>query len=105
MQFDPDRWSDPGAATHPATGAPRFVPFSIGPKSCAAQNLALLEARWAVAMLLACYKLGTSARMGDHAEVLARTEMGFVYRPSGGHWLTVQQRRLEQTCCNQPVNS
>lgn len=91
MQFDPDRWlSGMSPSTHPDTNAPRFVPFSIGPKSCAGQNLALLEVRWGVALLLACFEFKPAAHMGSSKDVLDAIEMGFVYQPPCGLWFTAQ---------------
>ena len=93
MQFNPERWlSHPAAGIHPKTGAPRFVPFSLGPKSCAGQKIALMEIHWAVALLLACFKFTVAPRMGGADDVPAGTEMGFLYRPNGGIWLETVRR-------------
>jgi len=43
-QFNYERWLEPQCASDPpSTGAPRFVPFGIGPKACVAQQLAYVQ--------------------------------------------------------------
>ncbi|KAG6539029.1 cytochrome P450 734A6-like [Zingiber officinale] len=49
-QFNPARFADGAAraATHPAA----FMPFGLGPRTCIGQNVALLEAKLTLAILL-----------------------------------------------------
>lgn len=64
LQFLPERWSEPHADKDPSTGATKFVPFSLGPKACAGQNLALLQCKAALAVLLAAYEWSLAPSMG-----------------------------------------
>lgn len=64
LQFDPGRWSEPFADKDPSSGAARWVPFSIGPKACAGQNLAVLQCKSALSLLLAAYQWSLSPSMG-----------------------------------------
>jgi cytochrome P450 len=64
-QFKPERWQ---ACEHPekdpVSGAARWVPFSLGPKACAGQNLAMLQSKADLALLLAGYEWSLAPRMG-----------------------------------------
>lgn len=62
LQFKPERWLEPNAATDPASGATRFVPFGIGPKACVAQQLAYVQLKVSPSIVGWC--LGPFAR--DH---------------------------------------
>ncbi len=53
--FDPDRWTHPGAAGCPA-GA--FLPFSAGPRACPGAALAMVEGPLFLALILARWRLG-----------------------------------------------
>jgi cytochrome P450 len=64
LQFQPERWSEEHAEKDPVTGAARWVPFSLGPKACAGQNLALLQSKAHLAMLLAGYQWSLAPSMG-----------------------------------------
>jgi cytokinin trans-hydroxylase len=55
-EFKPQRWQDPNAAIDQATGAPRFLPFSSGPKNCIGLALGQVVVRSAVAMLLSTFR-------------------------------------------------
>lgn len=64
LQFDPSRWSESQAALDSKTGSQRFVPFSIGPKACAGQQLALMELKVMLVMLLAAFEFKLASNMG-----------------------------------------
>jgi cytochrome P450 len=64
MQFQPERWSAEHAEKDPRSGAARWVPFSLGPKACAGQNLALLQSKAHLALLLAGYQWSLAPCMG-----------------------------------------
>eukprot|EP00877_Chromochloris_zofingiensis_P000303 jgi/Chrzof1/10273/Cz04g35070.t1 len=73
--FNPDRWLNDNAAVHPATGAPRFMPFSLGPKSCAGQHLALLETKTALAMMIACFNFKLAPCMGGLKGLIVKVQL------------------------------
>lgn len=54
--FKPERWEAPDAAVDPASGAPRFLPFSSGPKNCIGLALGQVVVRSAVGLLLSTYR-------------------------------------------------
>lgn len=54
-EFKPERWAAPNAAVDPVSGAPRFLPFSSGPKNCIGLALGQVVVRSAVAMLLSTF--------------------------------------------------
>jgi cytochrome P450 len=55
-EFKPERWEDPNAALDVATGAPRFLPFSSGPKNCIGLALGQVAVRSATALLMSTFK-------------------------------------------------
>lgn len=91
-QFQPERWAQEHAEKDPITGAARWVPFSLGPKACAGQNLAMLQSKAHLAMLLAGYEWSLAPRMGGEAGVAARTYLGVTIKVQDGLWLTATPR-------------
>ncbi|KAF8064556.1 CYP3A10 [Scenedesmus sp. PABB004] len=91
-EFRPQRWADPAAGTDPASGAPRFLPFSAGPKNCIGLALGQVVVRSAVAMLLSTFSFKPAARMGDHAEVMSRSMLALTLKVEGGMWLSATPR-------------
>jgi PHYB activation tagged suppressor 1 len=72
MHHDPKLWGHEAASFNPArfaAGASRaashpqaFLPFGLGPRMCIGQNLALLEAKVTLAVLLRRFELRRSPR-------------------------------------------
>ncbi|KAF6257533.1 cytochrome P450 [Scenedesmus sp. NREL 46B-D3] len=91
-EFKPQRWQDPNAAIDPASGAPRFLPFSSGPKNCIGLALGQVVVRSAVAMLLSTFTFRPAARMGDHQQVLARSMLALTLKVEDGMWLSAAHR-------------
>jgi cytokinin trans-hydroxylase len=56
LDFKPQRWQDPSAGIDPVSGAPRFLPFSSGPKNCIGGPLGQVVVRSAVALLLSTFR-------------------------------------------------
>jgi PHYB activation tagged suppressor 1 len=57
-RFDPGRFA--GGAARAAAHPLAFVPFGLGPRMCIGQNLALLEAKLTLAVLLQRFQLARS---------------------------------------------
>ena len=57
-RFDPGRFA--GGAARAAAHPLAFVPFGLGPRMCIGQNLALLEAKLTLAVLLQRFELARS---------------------------------------------
>jgi len=55
-EFKPERWQDPNAGIDPITSAPRFLPFSAGPKKCIGMALGQVAVRSAVALMLSTFR-------------------------------------------------
>ncbi|WIA39640.1 hypothetical protein OEZ86_005717 [Tetradesmus obliquus] len=92
QQFKPERWQDPSAATDPRTGSPRFVPFGIGPKACVAQQLAMVQCKVLLVLLLSCFSWRLAPRMGGPQGVLSQTVAALELRVAQGMWLTPTPR-------------
>ncbi|KAF6261970.1 cytochrome P450 [Scenedesmus sp. NREL 46B-D3] len=91
-QFQPERWAGGHAEKDPVTGAARWVAFSLGPKACAGQNLAMLQSKAHLALLLAGYEWSLAPRMGGEAGVAGRTYLGVTIKVRDGLWLTATAR-------------
>eukprot|EP00877_Chromochloris_zofingiensis_P013984 jgi/Chrzof1/883/Cz01g32180.t1 len=91
-RFDPSRWSESQAALDSKTGSQRFVPFSIGPKACAGQQLALMELKVMLVMLLAAFEFKLASNMGGAKGVAAKTIMNITLQVDGGLWFTSSRR-------------
>lgn len=75
MQFRPERWLEHGGAL-PATSANRIaMPFGAGPRVCPGRQLATLEIKMAVAVLLGGFDIATlaTASGGEPEERLSFT--------------------------------
>jgi cytochrome P450 len=93
LQFDPDRWSNPdvGLQQSESPGAPgfsAFVPFGIGPKACLAQQLAYVQCRVLLVLLLSTFTWKVAPRMGEHQDVMSRVRATLELRVEGGIWLS-----------------
>ncbi|KNE58587.1 hypothetical protein AMAG_04152 [Allomyces macrogynus ATCC 38327] len=79
-KFDPDRWTEGGAAMHPTDWA--WAPFNGGPRMCMGLQFSLIEQRVLLAMLLARYEWHT---VGDEAALkgMPRTVSGLLLQPIG----------------------
>ncbi|KAL8156445.1 hypothetical protein AgCh_001512 [Apium graveolens] len=75
-EFNPQRFSE--GISKATKGSPVFIPFSWGPRTCIGQNLALIEARMAVAMILQNFNLELSLTY------LHAPELNFLLRPQYG---------------------
>ncbi|KAK1402744.1 11-oxo-beta-amyrin 30-oxidase [Heracleum sosnowskyi] len=75
-EFNPQRFWD--GISNATKGSPVFIPFSWGQRTCIGQNLALIEARMAVAMILQNFSLELSP------SYLHAPEFYFFLRPQYG---------------------
>eukprot|EP00775_Hariotina_reticulata_P005921 gene5921-6161_t len=92
-EFKPERWEAPNAALDEQTGAPRFLPFSSGPKNCIGLALGQVAVRSAVALLMSTFRFKPAARMGNgHADVMQRTMLALTLKVEGGMWLNASYR-------------
>eukprot|EP00879_Flechtneria_rotunda_P010069 GHRR01010527.1.p1 GENE.GHRR01010527.1~~GHRR01010527.1.p1 ORF type:complete len:556 (+),score=158.24 GHRR01010527.1:303-1970(+) len=91
-EFKPERWQAADAAIDSVTGAPRFLPFSAGPKNCIGLALGQVAVRTAVALLLSNFSFKPAACMGKHEDVMASTMLALTLKVEGGMWLTATQR-------------
>lgn len=66
--------------------------YPAGPRDCVGQNLALAEARAALAMLVGRFKLKVAPRMGGRDGVRAKEAMKLTLQCSGGMWLELEER-------------
>jgi cytochrome P450 len=79
--FDPQRWLGEGGVARAATSAKRVsMPFGAGPRLCPGRNLALLEMKMAMAMLLGRFDI-ESVEAPDGGE--ARERLSFTMTPVG----------------------
>lgn len=97
-KFEPERWLPGGAgdgASADTGGGARgaFIPFSLGPKRCVGQHLALQQCKAALALLLSCFEVRNAPRMGAPEEVEARTYASLELRVEGGIWVQLRRRR------------
>lgn len=82
-RFDPERFSpERSAGRHPLA----WVPFGAGPRKCIGQELSLMEATLALAMITQRFELQASG----HA---ARPKVGSVLCPADGVHLRIRRRR------------
>ena len=63
------------------------------PSPAPGQNLALAEARTALAMLVARFRLSVAPRMGTRDDVRAKEVMKLTLQVSGGQWLALEERK------------
>ncbi|KAI8469292.1 MAG: cytochrome P450 [Monoraphidium minutum] len=95
-KFTPDRWlvppGSPDPALDPASGAPRFLPFSSGPKACIGGALGLVAVRTAAAALLSTYQFSLAERMGPADGIEGRTKLALTLKVEGGMWLSTRRR-------------
>jgi fatty acid synthase len=77
-----------------APDAPRFLPFSIGPRNCVGQLLALVEIKVALAMLLGSIKFELTPDMGGVAGVEADAIQTITFKPEHGLSMYARHRRL-----------
>lgn len=73
------------------------MPFSLGPKSCAGQHLALLETKTALAMMIACFNFKLAPCMGGLKGVKDKTILAITLKVKGGMWLTASKRAMSVT--------
>lgn len=73
--FEPDRWSNGAAHTHDAKA---FLPFGAGPRFCPGRNLAMLEAKAALAMFARNFEVTL-----DESRGRVRERFGFTMAPEG----------------------
>ena len=79
--FDPQRWLGDGGPTQAASSARRVsMPFGAGPRLCPGRNLALLEIKMAMTMLLGRFQID-SVETPDGAE--AAEHLAFTMAPVG----------------------
>jgi cytochrome P450 len=79
--FEPQRWIGAGGVAQAANAAKRVsMPFGAGPRLCPGRNLALLEMKMAVAMLLGRFDI-ESVDTPDGGE--AREHLAFTMAPLG----------------------
>jgi fatty acid synthase len=81
-------------AVQVAPDAPRFLPFSIGPRDCVGQQLALVEVKVALAMLLGSIKFELTPDMGGVAGVEASAIQTITFKPEHGLFMYARHRRL-----------
>ncbi|KIZ05718.1 hypothetical protein MNEG_2236 [Monoraphidium neglectum] len=95
-RFKPERWlvspGDPDPAIDQKTGAPRFLPFSSGPKACIGGALGLVAVRTAAAALLSTFTYRLAERMGTPASIKGRTKLALTLKVEGGMWLRCARR-------------
>lgn len=95
-KFKPERWlvspGQPDPALDPASGAPRFLPFSSGPKACIGGALGLVAVRAAAAALLSTYSYRLAEHMGTPESVTSRTKLALTLKVDGGMWLNCARR-------------
>lgn len=81
--FEPQRWMGDGGPSQAANAAKRVsMPFGAGPRLCPGRNLALLEMKMAMAMLLDRFEI-ESVATPDGGE--AREHLSFTMAPVGLH--------------------
>ncbi|KAJ3502569.1 hypothetical protein NMY22_g18541 [Coprinellus aureogranulatus] len=70
--FIPERWlpSKEGGSVEYVTDKDAFIPFSYGPANCAGKSFALIEMRYVVATLVACFEFQHSGFQGAGKEAL-----------------------------------
>ena len=76
LAFKPERWLAEGSPGQAASSAKRVsMPFGAGPRMCPGRNLALLEMKMAMAILLGGFEIDSvsSPQAGDTEELLAFT--------------------------------
>jgi cytochrome P450 len=73
--FDPDRWLPGAPQPHDAKA---FAPFGAGPRFCPGRNLAMLEAKVALAMVARNYEITLDETHGP-----VRERFGFTMAPEG----------------------
>ncbi|KAF5827172.1 cytochrome P450 [Dunaliella salina] len=65
-EFKPERWDNKGDDVQGSVGRrPGYQPFSLGPRDCAGQNLAMLELRVVLATLIGRFRFRLAKEMGD----------------------------------------
>jgi cytochrome P450 len=82
-EFDPERWVDPPKGKCPMGHDTRgFIPFGSGPRFCPGKNLAMLEMKLVLSMLMKNFKVQLSTPKEDVKEVMAFTMMptGFLVK-------------------------
>jgi cytochrome P450 len=60
MRFDPDRWTEPGLATHMSRQG-SYTPFAAGGRGCVGFNLALTQAKIVLVELVYRYEFDDSS--------------------------------------------
>lgn len=82
-RFDPERFSEAGAAGRPRTA---YVPFAAGPRQCIGNEFALMEATIILAMVCRDWRLGFARARPPEPEP------SITLRPKGGLPMTIFRR-------------
>ncbi|KAL4429336.1 hypothetical protein ABPG77_005110 [Micractinium sp. CCAP 211/92] len=82
----------PTPTGHASNPSKTYLPFSDGPRDCVGQNLALMEARTALATILGRFRVSVAPRMGSREDVRAGEVMKLTLQSAGGMHLCLEAR-------------
>ncbi|KAH9823316.1 cytochrome P450 [Melampsora americana] len=94
--FNPDRWILPTSSSQ-RHDSRAFFPFLIGPGTCVAKNLALVEIRMVVANVLTKYNLEFAEGFDDQAYEKSWTD-AYLMSIENSFWVKFTPRQIDQKC-------